>query len=192
MLAVLQPGLIGQASGSAYVEAGKTKMVCAVCVHIRSAGTRELKMSRSYGPHPTRRDAPFSAKARLNVEVRFAPFACRGRRKTPGKVHRIPIGLSDSCETAAQDAESPYLAAQLHQALLPAIRLDLMPKSAIDVFVTIIECDGPEHDISLYAALLGPTVDLIDTLPAERRQRPAWPFARPASRCMVSSLAAAG
>ena len=40
----------------------------------------------SYGPHPARRDAPYSSRAKLNVEVKFAPFACPGRRKVPGKV----------------------------------------------------------------------------------------------------------
>lgn len=30
----------------------------------------------------------------------------------------------------------------IHQALLPSIRLELFPKSTIDVFVTIIENDG--------------------------------------------------
>jgi len=110
----LKTGLVSQANGSAYIETGKTKIVCAV-----------------YGPHPARRDAPYSAKAKLNVEVKFAPFACPGRRKAPGK-----------------DTESATLSSQLAQALLPSLRLDLFPKSAIDLFLTILECDGPINDIS--------------------------------------------
>ncbi|CAD6577530.1 MAG: hypothetical protein CYPHOPRED_000264 [Cyphobasidiales sp. Tagirdzhanova-0007] len=110
----LKTGLVPQADGSAYIETGKAKIMCAV-----------------YGPHPARRDAPFSARAKLNVEVKFVPFACPGRRRTPGK-----------------DTESPLLSAQLSQALLPSLRLDLLPKSAIDLFVTILECDGPLGDIS--------------------------------------------
>lgn len=30
----------------------------------------------------------------------------------------------------------------VHQALLPAVRLELLPKSSLDVFVTILEADG--------------------------------------------------
>jgi len=37
---------------------------------------------------------------------------------------------------------------QIYQALLPSLRLDLLPKSAIDLFVTVLECDGPLDDIS--------------------------------------------
>lgn len=40
------------------------------------------------------------------------------------------------------------MAAQIQQALLPAVRLDLLPKSTIDIFVTIIENDGIEGCIA--------------------------------------------
>lgn len=40
----------------------------------------------SYGPKPTPPSAPFSPKARLQVEVKFAPFASGSRRFVPGKV----------------------------------------------------------------------------------------------------------
>lgn len=43
---------------------------------------------RSYGPKPTPPSAPFSAKARLNVEVKFAPFSSGTRRYAPGKVSK--------------------------------------------------------------------------------------------------------
>jgi exosome complex component MTR3 len=41
-----------------------------------------------------------------------------------------------------QDAEDRSIAVLIHQSLLPSIRLELFPKSTIDVFVTIIENDG--------------------------------------------------
>lgn len=47
-----------------------------------------------------------------------------------------------------QDTEALDLAAQLSQALAPSLRLDLLPKSAIDLYMTILECDGPLDDIS--------------------------------------------
>lgn len=37
---------------------------------------------------------------------------------------------------------------QIQQALVPAVRLELFPKSTIDVFVTIIENDGIEGCIA--------------------------------------------
>ncbi|GAA5936225.1 hypothetical protein JCM3775_006437 [Rhodotorula graminis] len=111
----LQPGLVTEAAGSAYIEAGRTKVLCAV-----------------YGPKPTPPSAPFNAKARLNVEVKFAPFASGVRRFVPGK-----------------DTEATALASTLQQALVPAILLEHMPKSQIDLFVTVLESDGWDGDLSI-------------------------------------------
>ncbi|KAG6330091.1 hypothetical protein ID866_8998 [Astraeus odoratus] len=58
----LQPGLITQANGSAYVETENTKLACAV-----------------YGPRQSKTTA-YSEKGRLNVEVKFTPFSCMRRR----------------------------------------------------------------------------------------------------------------
>lgn len=58
----LQPGLITQASGSAYIETERTKIACAI-----------------YGPRQSK-GATFHEKGRLNVEVKFAPYSCEKRR----------------------------------------------------------------------------------------------------------------
>ncbi|KAL0581715.1 3'-5'-exoribonuclease [Marasmius crinis-equi] len=88
----LQPGLISQANGSAYIETEKTKIACAV-----------------YGPRQSK-NTSYSEQGRLNVE----------------------------------DAEDRSLAVAIHQALLSSIRLELLPKSTIDIFIMIIEADGLE------------------------------------------------
>ncbi|GAA5993362.1 hypothetical protein JCM10908_002628 [Rhodotorula pacifica] len=111
----LQAGLVTGAAGSAYIEAGKTKLSCAV-----------------YGPKPTPPSAPFSPKARLQVEVKFAPFASGTRRFVPGK-----------------DTEASALAVALQQSLVPALILETLPKSQIDLFVTVLESDGWDGDVSL-------------------------------------------
>ncbi|KAJ7905541.1 ribosomal protein S5 domain 2-type protein [Mycena olivaceomarginata] len=92
----LQPGLISQANGSAYIETAKTKIACAV------------------------------EMGRLNVEVKFTPFSCV-RRRAP-----------------MRDAEDRSIAVAIHQALVSSVRLELLPKSTIDIFITIIESDGLE------------------------------------------------
>ena len=40
-----------------------------------------------------------------------------------------------------QDAEDRSIATLVHQALLPGVRLELLPKSSLDVFVMILEAD---------------------------------------------------
>ncbi|KAJ3497509.1 hypothetical protein NMY22_g19693 [Coprinellus aureogranulatus] len=108
----LQPGLIDQANGSAYIETGNTKIACAI-----------------YGPRQSKNVA-FHDKGRLNIEVKFAPFSCPRRR--------API----------RDAEDRSIAMAIHQAILPSVRLETLPKSTIDIFITVIEADGIEGCIA--------------------------------------------
>ncbi|KAI0721008.1 mRNA transport regulator 3 [Cerioporus squamosus] len=82
-----------------------------------------------YGPRQSK-STTYNEKGRLNVEVKFAPFSCTRRR--------VPI----------RDAEDRSVAVQIQQALVPAVRLELLPKSTIDIFITIIENDGIEGCIA--------------------------------------------
>jgi len=43
-----------------------------------------------------------------------------------------------------RDAEDRSLSVLIHQALAPAVRLELFPKSTVDIFLMIIENDGIE------------------------------------------------
>ncbi|KAH9952229.1 mRNA transport regulator 3 [Amylocystis lapponica] len=82
-----------------------------------------------YGPRQSKTTV-YSENGRLNVEVKFAPFSCTRRR--------API----------RDAEDRSVAVQIHQALWPSVRLELLPKSTLDIFITIIENDGIEGCIA--------------------------------------------
>ncbi|TFY72675.1 hypothetical protein EVG20_g320 [Dentipellis fragilis] len=78
-----------------------------------------------YGPRQSK-STTFSEKGRLNVEVKFAPFSCSSRR--------APL----------RDAEDRSLAVHIQQSLAQSVRLELLPKSVIDIFITVIESDGNE------------------------------------------------
>ncbi|KAI0703626.1 mRNA transport regulator 3 [Cytidiella melzeri] len=82
-----------------------------------------------YGPRQSK-STTYNEKGRLNVEVKFTPFSCI-RRRAP-----------------MRDAEDRSIATQIHQALLSSVRLELLPKSSIDIFVNIIENDGIEGCIA--------------------------------------------
>ncbi|PFH54325.1 hypothetical protein AMATHDRAFT_135473 [Amanita thiersii Skay4041] len=82
-----------------------------------------------YGPRQSKNVA-YHEKGRLNVEVKFAPFSC--------EVRRAPL----------RDAEDRPLAMAIYQALVPSVRLELLPKSTVDVFITVIEADGLDACIS--------------------------------------------
>ncbi|KAG8713061.1 hypothetical protein FRC11_013410 [Ceratobasidium sp. 423] len=86
-----------------------------------------------YGPREIKAGSSYTENGRLKVEVKFSPFSCTRRR--------API----------RDAESPTLASQIHQSILPAVRLELFPKSQLDVYVHILEVDGVESCVGAAA-----------------------------------------
>lgn len=76
---VLQPGLINQANGSAYIENERTKIACAVLVIYRLPKETSNFIIFRYGPRQSK-NVPYYEKGKLNVEVKFAPFSCHQRR----------------------------------------------------------------------------------------------------------------
>lgn len=60
---------------------------------------------------------------------------------------------------------------QVHQALVPAIRLELLPKSTIDVFISVLENDGIEScvaaaSIAASAALADAGIEMVGLVAA--------------------------
>ncbi|KIO28838.1 hypothetical protein M407DRAFT_242883 [Tulasnella calospora MUT 4182] len=90
-----------------------------------------------YGPRQASKSSAYSESGRLNVEVKFAPFSCP-RRRIPNK-----------------DVEDRDVSRLVQQSLEPAIRLELFPKSVIEVFITILETDGLEASLAAAAVAAG-------------------------------------
>ncbi|KAL7416188.1 3' exoribonuclease family, domain 1-domain-containing protein [Mrakia frigida] len=88
-----------------------------------------------YGPRP--KLPPYSAHGTLNIEVKYAPFASDPRR--------FPL----------RDTEPPTPSTLLAQSLLPALRLQLLPKSQLDVFLLVLESDGMEGVVSAGTTVAG-------------------------------------
>ncbi|KAI8808475.1 ribosomal protein S5 domain 2-type protein [Cladochytrium replicatum] len=78
-----------------------------------------------YGPRQAPQQSASRDRGTINCWFKFTPFSCRGKRK--GYV---------------QDAQEKEFSTILQQSLAPAVRLDLIPKSTIDVFVQVLENDG--------------------------------------------------
>ncbi|KAF8980545.1 hypothetical protein BGZ46_004028 [Entomortierella lignicola] len=78
-----------------------------------------------YGPRPAKKVGQvFSGKGVLNCEIKFATFSCAKRRSN------------------IRDPQERELSQILSQALAPAVQLDKLPKSAIDIYITVLESDG--------------------------------------------------
>lgn len=75
----------------------------------------------SHGPRQVR-GRQYAGKAELNVQFEMAPFCEKNRR-------------------ASKDSEVAGAAAFVHQALFPSIRIDLLPKSSIDVHIMVLDAD---------------------------------------------------
>ncbi|KAJ3402176.1 Exosome complex component MTR3 [Chytridiales sp. JEL 0842] len=110
-------GMIKQANGSAYMEAGNVRLVCGV-----------------YGPRQnpsSTRSRNFAQQAHLACEFKHTPFSTPKRR------------------SYLKDSQEKDFSRILQQALSPAVRLELYPKSQIDVFVQVLESDGASSCLSL-------------------------------------------
>ncbi|XP_012274283.1 exosome complex component RRP41 [Orussus abietinus] len=126
----LKMNVFGHADGSAYFEQGKTKVLVAV-----------------YGPHQpksnTGRSSSKTAGGVLNCQYSTAVFSF-----SAGEHKRRPRG----------DRKSVERSLQLRHSLEAIVRLELYPRSQIDVFLEILEADGSEFCTAINAA----TVALID------------------------------
>jgi len=65
-----------------------------------------------------------------------------------------------------RDAEDRSIAVAIHQAIVSSVRLELLPKSTIDIFLTIVENDGIEGcvaagSIAASTALAEAGIDMI-------------------------------
>ncbi|ORZ19510.1 ribosomal protein S5 domain 2-type protein [Absidia repens] len=94
-----------------------------------------------YGPRQLKR-VGFSPHGTLNCEFKFSTFSCTKRR---GHM---------------RDAQEREFSHTLIQALTPAVRLELIPKSAVDIYVNVLENDGT--NASLAAAIIAASVALAD------------------------------
>ena len=131
----LRMGPVSQASGSAFVEVGRTKVVCSV-----------------FGPRANAAGTGFSESGTLHCDLKFAPFARPGERQDAG-----------------QSDYEREVSKQLQQALLPAIRLALYPKSTIDVFCLVLEDGGGALAACVNCAsiaLVDAAVEMLDTVAA--------------------------
>ncbi|KAI5123369.1 hypothetical protein M0805_001790 [Coniferiporia weirii] len=116
-----------------------------------------------YGPRQSK-SATYNEKGKINVEVKFAPFSCAKRR--------APM----------RDAEDRSVSVLIQQSLVPAVRLELLPKSTIDVYLFVIENDGIEGcvaagSVAASTALADASIDmlgLVVSCAAATRTKEIW------------------
>ncbi|XP_068943582.1 exosome complex component MTR3 [Petaurus breviceps papuanus] len=119
-------GLLSQAKGSAYLEAGRTKVLCAV------SGPRPVEGERA---------AAGSAGGRLLCDFRRAPFSGPRRRRRPAGA-------------AGGGAEERELALAMQEALEPAVRLGRYPRAQLEVSALLLEDGGSALAAAVSAAAL--------------------------------------
>ena len=121
---LLPPSLpSSQASGSAYLELEHTKVLVAV-----------------YGPKP-RQDVEFSEDGKLLCDFRYAPFA----RLSGGHRQKKERGGRDGGGGGGLQQEEERAASQvIAQALEASVQLAKLPKSVIEIYVSVLQADGGE------------------------------------------------
>ena len=83
-----------------------------------------------------------------------------------------------------QDAEDRSIAVLIHQSLVPSIRLELFPKSTIDVFLTIIENDGIDScvatgTVAASTALADAGIEMLGLVVSCAAVSQLWPYSLP-------------
>jgi len=121
----LKTGVINQASGSAYLELERTKVICGV-----------------YGPRQTPKTG-YTEEGKLNCDVKFATFAC----------DELGGGLGKRRKYAPDKQEKEY-SDLMKQALVSSLRLDTFPKSEVDVNALVLEDGGGGFGAAITCASL--------------------------------------
>ena len=136
----------------------KSHALCGSLATVMSHKGGELNFLSRYGPRQSKSSA-YHEVGRLSVEVKFTPFSSLVRR-VPIRVRFLGLYGSPSFHSIIfQDAEDRSIANLVQQALIPSVRLDLLPKSVIDIFITVIECDGIESCVA--AATVATSTSLV-------------------------------
>jgi ribonuclease PH len=129
----LRGGVLSGAAGSAYFEAGSTKLFCSV-----------------HGPRASSSSAVASATAAtLTVEVRWAGFA---RACAAGAGAAAATAAERERDAGFASDEERELGAALARALGAGVRLDRYPKSVIEVSVFVLEDGGGAAAAAVTAA----------------------------------------
>jgi exosome complex component MTR3 len=128
-------GVITQATGSALVELGDTKVLCGVCAPLACLASRPslIRPGSSYGPREA--SGGYSDAGVMRVDVKFAAFARRAQH--------APLG---------RGAEERKLAAAVSTALTASVLLERFPKSQVDVFLLVLDACGAEPQAAICAA----------------------------------------
>ncbi|CAH1247339.1 EXOSC6 [Branchiostoma lanceolatum] len=153
----LHAGVVSQATGSAYIELGQTKVIAAV-----------------YGPREIARREEFTMKGRLCCELKFATFSCRRRRQhmQDNQEKDVSLIVLQALEPAVCLVSGGFLlitkqgmcVADLVQIYLSLIRsvlvyghvlLDRFPKSQVDVYITVLQDDGSALAAAITCAAAG-------------------------------------
>ncbi|KAJ1912005.1 3'-5'-exoribonuclease [Mycoemilia scoparia] len=146
----LKTGLVSEANGSAYYEQDKIRVACAVY------GPRPIKKSGAGGSAGTNISGATSTsiaesthRAVFTCDFKYSAFSCSWRK------------------SHMKDSDEKEIAMAISQALCPSIRLELYPKSSIDMFITVIESDGRNSTIAAAincasAALANAGIEMYD------------------------------
>lgn len=114
----------------------------------------------SYGPRQLKK-ADFSNLCKLNCDFKFSTFSCTKRRgQMRVSYNTFYTEKYAFCSNYEQDAEEKEFSQILVEALTPAVRVELLPKSAIDIYVNVLENDGTSS--CLAAAIVASSVALAD------------------------------
>eukprot|EP00088_Acartia_fossae_P029305 TRINITY_DN30164_c0_g1_i1.p1 TRINITY_DN30164_c0_g1~~TRINITY_DN30164_c0_g1_i1.p1 ORF type:complete len:267 (-),score=26.89 TRINITY_DN30164_c0_g1_i1:104-904(-) len=123
-----KPNPLHQRKGRGNDEQRKVYLKTGVISHAKGSAYVEQGHTKVmvgvYGPREIQKRSDFTMKGLITCEFKFAPFSCPNRRSHQADAEELELGLL------------------LKECLESTIRMNLYPKSCIDVFVTVLEDGG--------------------------------------------------
>uniref|UniRef100_A0A7S2A982 Exoribonuclease phosphorolytic domain-containing protein n=1 Tax=Trieres chinensis TaxID=1514140 RepID=A0A7S2A982_TRICV len=136
---LLCKGVLSSSDGSALVELGQTKVICSVRGP-RPAGASSLSGGGA---------GDFQEGGILRCEVRFAhgfgvrpETAAAACHSSIDSAHTSGGAGGGPGQTAAVAEDEVELSRQLYDAIVPAVRLEELRKSAVDLYCSVLQADG--------------------------------------------------
>ena len=148
---VLSTSVLSKSDGSALVELGQTKVLCSV------RGPRAAAASSLGGG-----GGGFQEGGALRCEVRYAPGS-GVRAETAASSACGPVessfpgsgfGGGGGSSSAAAQAEESELSRRLYDAIAPAVRVEHLAKSVVDLYCFVLQADGAVLPACVAAASL--------------------------------------
>lgn len=129
--------------------------LCSASAIVEITGTRLLSSAMQLWPSPSEQELGVQRQWKIECRSQIRTFLLSSTTNTEQSQFLSGPEFGLLISSTNKDSEDRDVSRLVQQSLEPAIRLELFPKSVIDVFVTVLETDGLEASVAAAATAAG-------------------------------------